>query len=147
MEDIDVEDGKDEDYDPVKDENFDPNEQESDIEEIQMEDSNKKQNEIICKICKNQKFVDIFEVDNHMNQIHNHGLGLRCEKCKEKFHSTLGLNMHYQEKHGIERFNCGLCEKIFSFKHHLSRHMRALHSLECNKCFTNAFAGNFFQKQ
>ena len=32
MEDINVEDDKDEDYDPVKDENFDPNEQESDFE-------------------------------------------------------------------------------------------------------------------
>ena len=103
MEDINVEDDKDEDYDPVKDENFDPNEQESDFEDIQMDDSNKKQNKLICKICKNQKFEDIFEVDNHMNLVHNHDLGLSCEKCKKKFHSTLGLDMHYQEKHGIER--------------------------------------------
>ena len=65
------------------------------------------QNKKVCKICrnKNQKFETISEVDNHMNKIHNFDLGLSCEKCQKKtyFHSTLGLDLHYQESHRIER--------------------------------------------
>ena len=39
----------------------------------------------------------------------------------------------------IFRFSCGLCDKHFKLKHHLARHKRALHSLECDKCHFSAF--------
>ena len=101
---------KDQDYyELVQDEHFQTNYEE--ISDKEMEVDHEKvpvigQNKKVCKICKNknQKFETISEVDNHMNKIHNFDLGLSCEKCqKTYFHSTLGLDLHYQDRHHIER--------------------------------------------
>ena len=97
-------------YELVKDEHFETNYEE--ISDKEMELDNEKvlvigQNKKVCKICKdnkNQKFETISEIDDHMSKIHNFDLGLSCEKCqKTYFHSTLGLDLHYQESHRIER--------------------------------------------
>ena len=85
------------------DEEISDKEMEVDHEKVLASGHNKK----VCKICKdnkNQKFETISEIDDHMNKSHSFDLGLNCDKCQKKyFHSTLGLDLHYQECHRIER--------------------------------------------
>jgi len=74
----------------------------------------------VCHICQ-KKFSSIYKLKIHLN-IHEGKLNFQCLSCLKKFPSKYALNKHSLTHE--KKFQCELCEKIFSRKDHLQTHIK-----------------------
>ncbi|EDW00072.1 zinc finger and SCAN domain-containing protein 2 [Drosophila grimshawi] len=90
-----------------------------------------------CGIC-NDKFLSIIEVRLHRNRQHKNVAELKCKLCDEQFQQLRQLLNHLVERHDPKsttsflrrRRECRDCQRVFSRRDHLLRHMQAVHNVE-----------------
>ena len=82
-----------------------------------------------CEIC--QKRLTIGSLHSHMKLIH-HKMGFEesvCEFCEKTFTTKSGLKRHISTVHKLERrFKCEYCEQMFQRSSQLNKHRISLHS-------------------
>ncbi|XP_034489933.1 zinc finger protein 37 [Drosophila innubila] len=87
-----------------------------------------------CGIC-NEEFLNIIELRMHRNQQHKYIEELKCKLCGAQFEQFRQLRSHLVEKHDQKttstfmqrRVECRECNRAFSRRDHLLRHMRTVH--------------------
>lgn len=87
-----------------------------------------------CGIC-NEEFLNIIELRLHRNQEHKYIEELKCKLCNAQFEQVRQLRNHLVEKHDQQtastllqrRVECRECNRAFSRRDHLLRHMRTVH--------------------
>lgn len=88
-----------------------------------------------CDLCS-RKFYSKNILTNHL-KVHNSGL-YRCVTCQVSVASKLELMTHKRNKHkviGLEpKFNCEKCNKLFSKKSALERHLTTHSDKKCFGC-------------
>ena len=76
--------------------------------------------ETLCQLCK-KEFSSVYKLKTHL-KIHEGKLDFQCNTCLKMFASRFALNKHnlIHEK----KFQCEICEKIFSRKDNLQIHIQ-----------------------
>jgi len=76
--------------------------------------------ETVCHLCE-KKFSSIYKLRTHL-KIHEGKLDFQCNTCLKMFATKFALNKHnlVHEK----KFQCEICEKIFSRKDNLQTHIQ-----------------------
>ena len=87
----------------------------------------KKHNQIKCNSC-NETFSLQENLQKHEDYFHN-SLKMKCGYCKTKLEDLEKLQTHIQENH-----ICEPCNRTFTQRGQLSRHVKAVHDKEKIKC-------------
>ena len=58
---------------------------------------------------------------------HNSKKDYRCDSCDKTFSTKANLMKHIKVIHQSAQFNCHLCSKVFIYKHLLIKHISAVH--------------------
>lgn len=110
---------------------------------------------IECELCNSffdtQEAFDIHIVRDHdENEAEDDEQKRTCELCKppKVFKKTRYLLLHVQAVHSDQAYKCDQCERTFSFKRSLDRHIKGVHRNirnfkceegNCDKTFCNAY--------
>lgn len=88
---------------------------------------------IKCNYC-DQIFTHRCQKLRHIRKIHpevfeddSRTSGNFCEICSKAFKTEKFLQIHNSMHHKTQTFECPICNKLFTFKHSLDRHMNAVH--------------------
>lgn len=92
-----------------------------------------------CKLCP-AKFKHLSVLKQHVDEIHHKKISFTCEVCKKEFARRNQYNRHmlcHQDE--SRHLKCPHCEKGFSFKYNLTRHIELIHkpsteSFHCSYC-------------
>ena len=73
---------------------------------------------------------------NKSSLVHEENIKNMCKICEKSFSSKQYLNRHIKSVHeGIKDHKCDLCEKSFSTKQYLNTHMKSVHEgIKDHKC-------------
>ncbi|XP_013073716.2 zinc finger protein weckle-like isoform X21 [Biomphalaria glabrata] len=86
-----------------------------------------------CAFC-NKTFVHALTYRKHLCESHGHLMPFCCKICGKGVLSRQNMLYHMQAHKG-KTFSCPDCGTNFKLKHHLLRHVRAVHYLNmCSKC-------------
>lgn len=67
------------------------------------------------------------DVDYHVTEGTRSDMNYNCNKCEEKFRTSLLVRSHIHSKHREKTFRCELCDKLFAFNHTLNYHKKTNH--------------------
>ncbi|GFN80579.1 Zinc finger protein 18 [Plakobranchus ocellatus] len=67
----------------------------------------------------------------HMSEFHGNFMPVQCSLCGKGFQSISGLN-HHKLIHMGQKFRCSICEKTFTQKSKVKRHLITIH--RCQPC-------------
>ena len=87
------------------------------------------------KVHGKKKERELPKIDADLTNSKSHGTSKKipgrkaaqCEECKKMFRDTWKLRRHSTVHTGIKAFKCALCEKSYTCKESLIKHMRASH--------------------
>ncbi|XP_061186367.1 zinc finger protein 665-like [Saccostrea echinata] len=62
----------------------------------------------------------------------------KCAECPKEYASKRALNRHIKTAHDVMKYNCDICDKVFSSKETMYHHRRGIHSdskpYKCQQC-------------
>ena len=76
-----------------------------------------------CDIC-DQEFNRPNEVKSHEESVHEGVKKFECNHCNKKYSAKKSLNRHLKEIGKIKNHNCEVCNKAFFHKKHLMSHIK-----------------------
>lgn len=87
---------------------------------------------LVCPVC-GKRYTDSANVRRHVRQTHNYKPSTSnikqyiCSKCGRGYSKKWKYNAHFRDVHSKNVFECDLCDKKYSQKRSLVRHLHTSH--------------------
>ena len=94
----------------------------------------------VCILCS-LKFSKNYNLNSHMNELHNNQKKYSCHICQYKTNRKYNLNNHIKHRHGggVKEFKCTMCEYQAFTKAKLKMHVKRVHEkikdFQCKLCY------------
>ena len=81
-------------------------------------------NTVKCETC-NKSYKTLSILKEHVKKVHENKVPKKeCNKCNKTFYRQKNFDTHVLLKHmGVRRYNCGLCDKNFTYESGLKNHL------------------------
>ena len=92
-----------------------------------------------CDSCE-RTFSTNYQLRLHVEKVHLKISKHKCNQCNKEMHSPSQLQIHIKSKHEGMKFECHLCNTLFSQMNYINRHMKIVHQetskdYKCDICF------------
>ena len=100
---------------------------------------------INCRQCLTS-FHDHFSLNAHMFDVHGRNSPFHCQVCGKAYQTSTGLNLH-MATHSGKSHVCPICDKKFTQKGTIVRHLRQVHHMShCQTCMAVFRVGDEFNQ-
>ena len=82
--------------------------------------------DIACNVC-GKPFTKEMHLRTHIRVVHKKQFKFNCTLCEKGFVSKPDMEGHMNTHRGIRPYACHYCASAFSYRKHLTAHMRSKH--------------------